>query len=128
VAQLTPDDRDQARKRVATATTSIAILAAGAAGAVSILAWHGTTDVTGNTGSGSTTRVQRGDDRTEDDAPAEQGGEVRRQPGGGAQAQPGGGSWSAVSGGGGSLPPAGIQGSAPPGPGSGGGAVASQGS
>jgi hypothetical protein len=79
VVRLTPNERDEARRWVGTATAGIAILAVGAAGASSILAWKATTEA------------------------------------------------SAAAGGGSSVS-SGIQGAAPPGQGSGGGAVGSQGS
>jgi hypothetical protein len=122
VAQLTPDERDRARQRVGTATASIAILAAGAAGAVSVLAWHATEQgpaATGTSGSVSTGQVRGDDDLGQDDDSGQDDDEQAQQGGGGT--------WSGVSGGE-NPQPGGIQGAAPPAPGSGGGAVGSQGS
>lgn len=114
MVQLTPDERDEARRWVGTATASIAILAVGAAGASSILAWQATTEssvTTGDGGSAATLQV-----------PPSAGSSAAIP-----QAPPSAG-WSAVPGNGGNLPPGGIQGAAPPGQGSGGAAVGSQGS
>lgn len=113
MTRLTPDERDLARQRVGTATTSIAILAVGAVGAASILAWHATAEASAATSSGTKVGapLPRGDereDREHDDGP--------------------GGGWSGVSGGV-QLPPGGIQAAPPPGQGAGSrGVVGSQGS
>jgi hypothetical protein len=124
VAQWSPQERDAARQRVGTATAGLAILAAGAAGAASILAWHATTDAAAaSTQPAGRSQVGSGEDQGQGDQV--QGDQVQ-----GDQVQgddQGGGDWSGVSGGGG-LPGGGIQGAAPPGQGSGGGSVRSQGS
>jgi hypothetical protein len=112
VAQFTPDERDRARERVGTATATMTILAVGAAGAASILAWHATTQAS-TAQSNGTAQVQQGslvplgDDQAQSD---DQGGSLSLVPGDG------------------NLPNGGIQGAAPPGPASGGGVVGSQGS
>jgi hypothetical protein len=112
VAQWTPNERDRARERVGSATAAIAVLAAGVAGAGTILAWHATTQAA-NAGDGTSTS-QLGRVRTE----AQQGGDDQAQQGG---------DWSGVQGGG-DLPPGGFSNAQPPVQGSGGGVVRSHGS
>lgn len=123
MTQWTPQARDAARERIGAATTAIGILAVGAAGAASILAWHATAEASAATKQqgGSVQLRPSGDDhdRDEDDHDRDDDGQ------GGDQGQ--GGAWSGISGGNG-LPGGGIPGAPPPGQGSGGGPVRSQGS
>jgi len=120
VAQLTPDGRDRARQRVGSATASLAVLAAGAAGAGSILAWHSTTEAAGTSVSTGTSDQSAVQPQLQQQVP-QQGDDAEI-----GDDDNGGGSLSFQGGG---PPPQGSLGNvAPPGAGSGGGVVRSQGS
>jgi hypothetical protein len=116
---MTPGERDRARERIGTATASLAILATGTAAAVSILAWHATTDAraagaVSQPGSSTTGQLYQ--------APVQQQGDD------GNQGDDGGGAWSVVPGGGSNVPQGSLGGAAAPQSGFGGGVVGSQGS
>ena len=121
MAQFSPYDRDRARQRVGTATVGIAILAVGATGAASVLAWHATAEA-----SAATKDRDSGSSRANGDDDGEHSeGSTDDKKNDGKKEE--GGDWSGVSGGG-DLPPSGITPTEPPKKGSGSGSVGSQGS
>lgn len=139
MARLTPQQRDDARRRVGTATMSITILAAGATGAATILAWNATEEakatsstVSGQDGSG-TASVLSGAAAGQDDQVGDTHDDGDGRDGDGRDDE-GGTSYAVVPGAGqnGSVPQQAPQQAPqkapPPAAGSGGGAVRSQGS